>query len=406
MSVALRIFISRISRLISAGNPCLLCRAALIDKLLPITQGAHSTPVHAHLQNRIKNLRRDLKEKELDAMIIKDRVNTYYFTEFRCSSSILIIDSRRRPIFITDARYAEMAEKALDGFDIRVQPKEKVKEWLAAQWKKRNYARAGFEGSITVDERDGMRKWTRGTKLVKADDLILALRIVKGEEEIRLIRRAVRLADKLMEHVIDYVQPGIDEHSLSRIIRSGAEQLGGEGESFENIVASGPNSSRPHHHPTARRLRRGDPLTIDLGIIYRHYCSDLTRTPVLSLPSRKFQKIYDVCLRANEAAIKAIKPGMTGKEVDAVAREVIAEAGYGEYFGHGLGHGVGLEIHEAPRLSPNAGGYKLQPGNVVTIEPGIYIPGVAGVRIEDYVLLTEKGALVLSKSPKVLRILN
>ncbi len=356
------------------------------------------------LKRRLRRLRQKMKENDLDAMIVLDRVNTLYFTSFRCSYSILIIDSRTTR-FITDSRYGEMAEKALEGFKVVVQPSRKVVDFLRDLWKKRGYKRAGFEGTISVNQRDWLGKWTRGSKLVKAGELVQELRMVKDDEEIRTIRRSVRMADKLMEHAFEYIRPGMRESQISRVIRFGAEDLGGEGESFENIVASGPNSSQPHHHPGSRKLRRGDPVTIDLGIVYRCYCSDLTRTPVLGKVSKGFEEIYGVCLEANRKAIQEIRPGMTGKEVDALARDVIESAGYGKYFGHGLGHGVGLEIHEGPRLSPSAGDYRLQAGNVVTIEPGIYLPGVGGVRIEDYIVLTEKGAKVLSKSPKELKTL-
>jgi Xaa-Pro aminopeptidase len=254
-----------------------------------------------------------------------------------------------------------------------------------------------------VNDFDGLKKLRLGKQYRKSNDVITALRLVKDEEEIEIIRKAVRLGDKLMKRVIDLVEPGISELEISRQIRIISEEIGATGESFSNIVASGPNSSRPHHHPTSRKLKNGDVLTIDLGVLYEGYCSDLTRTVVLGDVDPEFKEIYNVCLEANQQAIAALGPGKTGADVDAVARQIITDAGYGQFFGHGLGHGVGLEIHEDPRLNTRGTEYILEPGNIVTIEPGIYLPGKFGVRIEDYALVTEDGADVLSKVPKKLR---
>ncbi len=356
------------------------------------------------LHARHERLRSLLAERELDAFVVLDRSNAHYFTRFRSTYSILVIDGGRATL-ITDARYGEMAESALPGFDIVVQPTTGSQEFLRAWFRKRGYRRIGHETSITVGELESLRGYTRPARLVRAHDLPMALRRVKDAEELRHIRKAVRLADRMMEAAMALLVTGADERTISRRIRFLSEELGGEGESFPNIVASGRNSSRPHHQPGRRKLRAGDPVTIDLGAIVDGYCSDLTRTPVLGRVSRRFEKIYEVCLGANQAAIKAIRPGLTGREVDAVAREFIATAGYGEYFGHGLGHGVGIDIHEEPRLSPRANDYRLEAGNVVTIEPGIYIPGFGGVRIEDYLVLEPNGARILSRAPKSLAVL-
>ncbi|MCC6546814.1 aminopeptidase P family protein [Candidatus Sumerlaeota bacterium] len=363
-------------------------------------------PTTAATGMRLKKLRAAMRAASLDSMIVLDRVNTVYLTGFECSYSVLIVDERTA-IFVTDSRYGEAAEKALSGrMKVHVQPTRNVTDYLAKLFRGRGYGAAGFEGDISVDQYDELKRWTKGTKLKKSGELIMKLRRVKDDEEIRLIKRAVAVGDKLMEYAMTLLTPGTTELVVSQSVRFQAERLGASAESFRNIIASGPNSSRPHHHPGKRKLKKHDPVTVDLGVVYEGYCSDLTRTPVLGKPSKKFEEIYYVCLAANQEAIKAIRPGMTGAEADQVARNVIEEAGYGKYFGHGLGHGVGLQIHEEPRLSPRATSYKLEPGNIVTIEPGIYLPGVGGVRIEDYAVLTEQGAQVLSQSPKQLRILS
>ncbi|CAN5271821.1 Xaa-Pro peptidase family protein [soil metagenome] len=354
---------------------------------------------------RIARLRAAMKEKSLDAFVVMDRVNSRYLTGFQSSYSILVVDDSSAR-FVTDSRYAEAAGKALPDFGVLIQPRTKVQEYLREQFGKSGYERMGFEGSITVDQLDAMKKWSRGAKLVKAGETVTDLRAVKDAAELKIIRRATKLADAMMAQALASLKVGAREDDISRGIRNSSEELGGEGESFPCIVASGANSSRPHHHGGARKLKRGDVVTVDLGGIVDGYCSDLTRTVALGAASKTFQRIYEVCLAANEAAIAKLRPGMTGVEVDQIARQVIENAGYGEYFGHGLGHGVGLEIHEAPTLSPRATDYKLRPGNIVTIEPGIYIPGDCGVRIEDYAVITARGCEVLSRAPKQLQVLS
>ncbi|MBI1289967.1 M24 family metallopeptidase [bacterium] len=357
-------------------------------------------------QQRLKKVRKALRQREVDALVVVNRVNTRYLTGFSGSYSYLVID-QDGVRFITDPRYGEVATAMMEDIaEVHVQPTSDVQEWFRKLFKKNDYERVGFEGSVTVDELETIKGFFRKIKMTNEGDLIPGLRRVKDDEELKTIRRAVRLADRVMGEAIDRIKVGMTEKELSRTIRILMEELGGERESFSNIVASGPNSSHPHHQAEARRFRKGEPITIDLGGIVGGYCSDLTRTPVLGKPTDQFVRIYDVTLEAQQAAIAALKPGMNGRDVDAIARNVITEAGFGEFFGHGLGHGVGLEIHENPRLSPRAGDYLLEPGNIVTVEPGIYIPGECGVRIEDYVLITEDGCEVLSKSPRRLRIIG
>jgi Xaa-Pro aminopeptidase len=357
-------------------------------------------------QHRIKKVRKALRANEREALVVIDRINTRYLTGFSGSYSYLII-TQDDAHFITDSRYGEVAAALLeDVAQLHVQPLTDVQEWFRKLFKKEGFGTVGHEGTITVNELEYLKGIFRKAKLSNEGPLITQLRRTKDEEELKSIRKAVRLADRVMGEALDRVKVGMTEAELSRTIRILIEEFGGERESFSNIVASGPNSSRPHHQPTNRRFRKGDPVTIDLGGVVAGYCSDLTRTPVLGKPSEQFEQIYAVALEAQQAAIAALKPGMNGREVDAIARGVIAEAGFGNYFGHGLGHGVGLEIHEDPRLSPRAGDYELEPGNIVTIEPGIYLPGECGVRIEDYVLVTEDGCEVLSKTPRRLKVIG
>lgn len=356
-------------------------------------------------QARLDRVRGRLREADLDALVILDATNIVYLTGFRASYAILIVDGRDACL-VTDSRYGEAAERELSWMSVRVQPGRDVQKFLKGFFGGRGYTRVGFEESISVEQYDRMAGWMGGCPLERAGGIVKGLRSVKDTEEVARIRRAVGLADRMMENAFSLLRPGASERDISRAIRFSSEELGGEGESFSNIVASGPNSSVPHHHPGGRLLAEGDAVTVDLGGIVEGYCSDLTRNPFLGRPAKELERVYQVVLEANQAAIAAIRPGMTGVEVDAIAREIIDTAGFGAYFGHGLGHGVGLEIHEAPRLSPMADDTPLVEGNVVTIEPGVYIPGLGGVRIEDYILLGRDGAEVLSSFPRELTVLD
>ncbi|MCC5875886.1 MAG: aminopeptidase P family protein [Candidatus Sumerlaeia bacterium] len=363
---------------------------------------SHGYTVHLA---RLERARARLKEENLDALVVLDGINIVYLCGFRASYAVLVVDARE-VCLITDSRYGEAAERDLSWMTVKVQPGREVQKFLKGFFAARGYTRVGFEESISVEQHDKLTTWLGGCPLERAGGIVKGLRAIKDGEELARIRRAVGLADRMMENAFSLLRPGASEQDISRAIRFSSEELGGEGESFSNIVASGTNSSVPHHHPGPRLLAEGDAVTVDLGGIVDGYCSDLTRNPFLGHVPKEMERVYQVVLEANEAAIAAIRPGMTGVEVDAIAREIIDTAGYGAYFGHGLGHGVGLEIHEGPRLSPMADDTPLVAGNVVTIEPGVYIPGLGGVRIEDYILLGENGAEILSRFPRELAVLD
>lgn len=354
---------------------------------------------------RLKALRAALAGKGLDAIVLRGRKNIRYLSGFDGSYGALIVD-RSKAVLVTDGRYAEAAGAGLDGIRLEIQPTKDVPAFFSKLYADLGYAKLGFEGAITVAEHESLKKATRKakTKLEEAGGLVADLRRTKDDAEVKTIAKAARIADKMMKAAWDAAKPGMPEAELSKLVRRAAEDFGASGESFDNIVAAGPSASRPHHHPGKRKLRKGDMLTIDLGAVVDGYCSDLTRTPVLGGSSRKFEEIYAVCLDAQQAAVRACKAGVSGKELDAVAREIIAAAGYGAYFNHGLGHGVGMDIHEGPRLSP-ASADVLRVGDVVTIEPGIYIPGFGGLRIEDLLVVGKDKSQVLSKAPRAYTVL-
>lgn len=354
---------------------------------------------------RIAAVSAALKQHDLDALIVADLVNIHYLTGFRGSAALLVVD-RRGAYFITDHRYTEIAESIVTGAQVLSTPMTDIDEWHRAFFKKRGYRKAAFEGTIAFSQLARVKKWLAPakTKLVEMGTIVTGLRAIKSDAEVKIIARAARIADAMMEAAMAAARPGTTELEISKVIRRAAEDLGAEGESFANIVASGPNASRPHHAPSSRKLRVGDMVTIDLGARVEGYCSDLTRNPVIGKVPKRFAAIYDACLEAQQAAVAAIKPGVACAAIDAVARDIITRAGYGDHFVHGTGHAVGLQIHEDPRVNKTSKA-TLAAGHVVTVEPGIYIPGFGGVRIEDLVLVTPKGHRVLSASPRELRVL-
>jgi len=355
-------------------------------------------------EQRLEELKGVVADHDFDALHVSNLTNVRYLTGFKGTFGFLVVDHRDAH-FITDGRYAEIAEGVVRGAKIHVLPTNGQREFLVGLFRGLGYKYLGAEGTMTVDDWDTLKDRVRpaGTRLIREAGLVASLRRVKDESEIKIIRKAARIADQMMEAACEALRPGAKESEVDRVIRRTAEDLGATGVSFDPIVASGPNASRPHHRPSSRRLRQGDMVTLDLGAVVDGYCSDLTRNPVIGKVDARFEEIYAVCLEAQEAALKACIAGAKGAEVDGVAREIIATAGYGEYFNHGTGHGVGLEIHEAPRLSPTSS-HTLLAGEIVTVEPGIYIPGYGGVRIEDLVLVTDGKPKVLSKSPKHLRV--
>jgi Xaa-Pro aminopeptidase len=239
-----------------------------------------------------------------------------------------------------------------------------------------------------------------GIEFVATKDLVEELRAVKEEGELAALRQAVALTDAAYAHIAGYMQPGMTEREVAWELESFMRTRGAEKVAFDIIVAAGANGAMPHARTTDRAIRAGEPVVMDLGAVVDGYCSDLTRTVALGEADGRYREVYQVVLEAQQAAVQDIRPGMTGQEADAIARQVIAEAGYGEAFGHGLGHGVGLEVHEKPGVGRLSKEDVLQPDMVFSVEPGIYLPGEFGVRIEDLVVLGEDGPQVLSQAAK------
>ena len=342
-----------------------------------------------------------LRRRHLTVAIVCGEANQKGLFGFGCDNGRLCVPSDGSdPVFYTDFRYIPEARRTSPWMKVRSLSRftEDVSGLLRGGRHK-----VGYEGSITASKFLELRKLFRRAEFVDVAADILLLRAVKTPHEITKVAAAAALNDRIWRETRREIKPGMTEKDIRRIIRAWMNTLG-DGEAFETIVCAGANAAECHHVPDDTVWRRGDSLLVDMGVKLDGYCSDMTRCirgtagRKNGIPSR-YDEIYALVLSANRAAIAAARPGITGKELDAVARRVIAKAGYGKFFGHGLGHGVGLEIHEYPVLSKRFT-TALKPGMFVTIEPGIYIEGELGVRIEDLVLITKDGCEVISQSPR------
>lgn len=351
--------------------------------------------------DRLDRLRDLLATRDLAGFVVLDRHNTLYLSGFQCSNSVIVI-GQDRCVFLTDFRYIESATDRLSGlFDVRQMKQDGLAE-LSQAVRELPGGAIGYENSISVVQLHTLQKATSRRKLVDASDLPLGLRLIKDEHEVRVIARNQALTQKVLSAVVnESTRAGRTELDLNMAVKR--QMLDRQvAEAFDTIVATGPNTSLPHAVSSKRRARAGEYVLFDLGVKSAAYNSDMTRTLVLGKANQRQRDIYKIVLEAQLAALSVLKPGMPCRDVDAVAREVIRKAGYGEFFGHGLGHGVGLEIHEGPRLNP-ASAVILQENMVVTVEPGIYVPGFGGVRIEDLVVITRDGHKNLTTASKRLR---
>ncbi len=348
------------------------------------------------MMNKIYQLKDYMKKKGIDGVISYKPENRRYLSGFTGTSGYVLITNKGQ-YFITDFRYVQQASSQCKGFEIIKHTNNKTIFDIINDYE---IKKLGFEEDyITYSAYNEFKEKLSNTELIPLKGIIEDLRMIKTHEELEAIKKAANIADKAFEHILTKIKPGISEKEISLELEFFMKKKGAKGNSFEFIVASGKRSSLPHGVASDKIIEDGDFVTLDFGCIYNGYCSDMTRTVVVGNASPKQREIYDIVLKAQEEALKHIKAGATGIQVDKIARDIIDNEGYGEYFGHGLGHGVGLEVHEAPRLSPK-GKDILRPNMVVTNEPGIYIPDFGGVRIEDLVVVKEDGPDILSKSPK------
>lgn len=340
-----------------------------------------------------------------DAALIFSEENRRYFTQFPSSDGALVVFCDEA-LFFTDSRYTEAAARCIG--ENLVLDSSNIYEKLSELFKEKGVTKVALENDkITLSEFEGLKKKLPEVEFITTDELANAIeeiRIVKEASEVEKIKAAQKIAENAFDHMLTFIKEGMTEKEISLELDFYMLSHGAEAVSFETIAVAGKNSSMPHGVPGEYRLQKGDFLTLDFGATVDGYHSDMTRTVCIGEPSEKMREVYDTVLKAQCAALDALKDGITGVEADRIARDIIEKAGYGKNFGHGLGHGVGVEIHEAPRLSPKAP-HTLKAGHVVTVEPGIYLPGEFGVRIEDMALITENGCENLTSCKKDLIIL-
>jgi Xaa-Pro aminopeptidase len=356
---------------------------------------------------RLQRLRARMEDLHLEAILITQAENRRYISGFSGSTGTLLVTSTQA-LFITDFRYYEQVSQECPEFTLIKQPKS-FRDSLRQAARRCGVKSIAFEShDVSVNLAQDMQEALAGlhgrliAELVPVSGVVEPLRMVKDEGEIELIARAARITDAALVAALPVIVSGMTEVQAAWEIERRMREMGADGVAFELIVASGPNSALPHARPSQRQLQEREPIVIDIGARVSGYCSDMTRTICLGKPPSEFRTVYDTVLKAQEAALAVIRAGgPTDKECDAAARGVIEQAGYGKRFGHSLGHGVGLQVHESPRLSPLVTEPKpLEAGVVTSVEPGIYLPGWGGVRIEDLVVVTDTGVRNLCSSPK------
>ncbi len=354
---------------------------------------------------RLERLRSRMAEQGLDALVVAKPENRAYLSGFTGSAAVLLV-TRTGADLLTDFRYTEQAASQAPHFAVRSIAGTTNHALVADLIHQHGGQRIGFEGDfLTFDEYGLYRKALEGRELVTVSGLVENLRLIKDSDEQAIMRKAAEVTDQAWAHILGYIKPGVQERDLAVELEYKMRKLGAEGPAFDTIVASGIRSSLPHGRASEKVVEHGDFVTFDFGALYQGYCADFTRTVVVGEPSAKQREIYEIVLEAQLRGLAACKAGATGQQVDAACRDYITAKGYGSNFGHGTGHGVGRFIHEGPRLRWTAAEDILVPGMMVTIEPGIYLPGWGGVRIEDLVLVTENGCERFSQSPKDLIIL-
>lgn len=352
------------------------------------------------MKDRIESLRRQLQERELDAFLVSQPENRRYISGFTGSAGYAVV-TPKEAFLLVDFRYTEQAAQQAPGYQVQ-RITGRLEEDLPNLLPQVGGKRWGFESAhLTVSLYDKVCPVFEqaGIALQGLEGVVESIRAVKDEQEQEFLRQAVRLTDEAFAHLLEWVRPGVTEQQAAWEIEKYIREHGGEELAFPTIVGGGPNGAMPHHETGERPLQAGEPIVIDMGAVCGGYHADMTRTIVLGEPDERFWAIYSLVRTAQERAEAGMRAGASGVEVDRLAREVIANAGYGEQFGHGLGHGVGLATHEPLRLSALSTD-TLPVGATITVEPGIYLPGWGGVRIEDVVLVHEDHAEVLTSSTK------
>ncbi|MCX6827093.1 MAG: Xaa-Pro peptidase family protein [candidate division Zixibacteria bacterium] len=352
-------------------------------------------------RKRIKKVQKYIKEENLDGFIVSRLVSIRYLCGFSGTSGLLII-RKNSAHFLTDFRYKDQAQKQVEGAAIIITKGEIISELKELTQFHGKNLRYGYETEyLSCNDRQRLQNSLGNVLFLPMLNAVEEFSVVKDESEITLLKKAVDITDVAFERILGYLRPGLREREICAELEYQMICLGSEKPGFETIVASGFRSAMPHGVASDKKISLGDFVTFDFGATYKGYVADLTRTVVIGKATLRQKKIYNIVLRAQLAAIRKVRAGIKAKIVDRAARNVIEKNGYGKYFGHGLGHGIGIYIHSKPSVGPRSTDI-LKKGMVITIEPGIYLPGWGGVRIEDDVLVTTRGCVVLSKSSKKL----
>lgn len=351
---------------------------------------------------RVKNVQSALSNHGIDALLVTNMYNVRYLASFTGSTGLVFI-TQDEAYFVTDFRYTDQAAEEAKGFEI-VKNTGSIYEEVAKIAAKEKIEKIGFESeNISFSTFETINRMIH-SELVPVKGIVEKLREVKTDDEILLIKQAIEITEKAYDYILGFVKPGVTEIQVANELDFYMRKEGAAGVSFDTIVASGVRSAMPHGVASSKKIEEGDMVTIDFGCYYEGYVSDMTRTFAVGDPGEQLKEIYEIVYQANKRVNEVAKAGMTGAELDAVARDYITEHGYGEEFGHTTGHGIGLEVHEGPSLSFRNEN-KLVVNNIVTNEPGIYVSGLGGVRIEDDLVIKENGNEILMTTPRELIIL-
>lgn len=347
----------------------------------------------------LRKVRETLENKELDGILITNPINRRYISGFTGTAGAVLI-SKKQAYLITDFRYMEQASEEAKEFDV-IEHKGSIEKEIDRLLQENELKQLGFESDVTYATYEQFQKHFTNTMLIPEGEIIEEIRLIKSEDELKTMKKAAAIADAAFDYIQTIIKPGVREMDVSNELEFYMRKQGATSSSFDIIVASGYRSALPHGVASNKKIESGELITLDYGAVYEGYCSDITRTLAVGEISDELKNIYNTVLEAQKQGVAGIKSGMTGQEADALPRKHIDEKGYGKYFGHSTGHGLGLEVHEGPRVSPKSNDI-LKPGMVVTVEPGIYIPQVGGCRIEDDIVITETGNKRLTTSNKEL----
>lgn len=353
------------------------------------------------MQHRLERFDAKLAQSGLDALLVTGQNNIYYLTNFWGTNATVFITKNRR-LFLTDSRYTLIAKQSVHGFDI-IESKDPLKD-IVKLIEADKLETIGFDNQVSFAYYQGLQAIFEGYTLSPQNNFMEELRMIKDDKELATIRKACSISDRAFTDVLDFIKPGqTTELQVANFLDFRMREYGASGTSFESIIASGYRSAMPHGVASEKVIQSGETLTMDFGCYYKHYVSDMTRTIHIGDTTDEEREIYDIVLRSNQALIDAAKAGMTRRDYDKVARDIIVEAGYGSHFTHGIGHGIGLDIHEIPYFGNSD--ETIEAGMVLTDEPGVYLADKYGVRIEDDIIITENGCELITLAPKELIVL-